>query len=37
VTHGFFAMAGTLDAGSRAVEQAAAFLRTSFDGGAATT
>ncbi|MGI5359255.1 alpha/beta hydrolase [Streptomyces sp. CA-252508] len=36
VTHGFFAMAGTLDAGSRAVEQAAAFLRTAFDGGAAT-
>ncbi|GAB2445937.1 alpha/beta hydrolase [Streptomyces incanus] len=28
VTHGFFAMAGTLDAGRRAVEQAAAYLRT---------
>ncbi|MEU1144539.1 alpha/beta hydrolase [Streptomyces sp. NPDC005863] len=30
VAHGFFAMAGTLDAGRRAVEQAAAYLRTAF-------
>ncbi|MGW1492018.1 aminotransferase class I/II-fold pyridoxal phosphate-dependent enzyme [Streptomyces sp. NPDC002402] len=28
VAHGFFAMAGTLDAGRRAIEQAAAFLRS---------
>ncbi|MEU3920778.1 aminotransferase class I/II-fold pyridoxal phosphate-dependent enzyme [Streptomyces sp. NPDC029004] len=27
VAHGFFAMAGTLDAGRRAIEQAAAYLR----------
>ncbi|MGC5364864.1 alpha/beta hydrolase [Streptomyces sp. DT24] len=30
VAHGFFAMAGTLDAGRRAIEQAAAYLRTAF-------
>ncbi len=34
VAHGFFAMAGTLDAGSRALEQAAAYLRTAFAGDA---
>ncbi|MEV7870673.1 alpha/beta hydrolase [Streptomyces sp. NPDC088124] len=33
VIHGFFAMAGTLDAGRRAVGQAAAHLRTVFAGG----
>ncbi|MBT2507694.1 alpha/beta hydrolase [Streptomyces sp. ISL-98] len=32
VAHGFFAMAGVLDAGSRALEQAAAYLRTAFGG-----
>ncbi|MBT2488398.1 alpha/beta hydrolase [Streptomyces sp. ISL-96] len=32
VAHGFFAMAGTLDAGSRALGQAAAYLRTAFAG-----
>ncbi|MFV0133044.1 alpha/beta hydrolase [Streptomyces sp. HMX87] len=32
VAHGFFAMAGTLDAGRRAIEQAAAYLRTAFAG-----
>ncbi|MFE0173460.1 alpha/beta hydrolase [Streptomyces sp. NPDC059002] len=32
VAHGFFAMAGSLDAGRRAVEQAAAYLRTAFAG-----
>ena len=30
MVHGFFAMAGTLDAGRRAIEQAAAYLRTAF-------
>ncbi|MET9800417.1 alpha/beta hydrolase [Streptomyces sp. NPDC006368] len=32
VAHGFFAMAGALDAGGRALEQAAAYLRTVFAG-----
>ncbi|MFF8595299.1 alpha/beta hydrolase [Streptomyces sp. NPDC015220] len=32
VAHGFFAMAGTLDAGRRATEQAAGYLRSAFDG-----
>ncbi|MGW2227106.1 alpha/beta hydrolase [Streptomyces formicae] len=32
VAHGFFAMAGTLDAGRRAIEQAATYLRTAFAG-----
>ncbi|CAL9629491.1 Acetyl esterase [Streptomyces sp. enrichment culture] len=31
MAHGFFAMAGTLDAGRRAVGQAAAFLRTALN------
>ncbi|MGW7450054.1 hypothetical protein [Streptomyces sp. NPDC054787] len=32
VAHGFFAMAGALGAGSRALKQAAAYLRTAFAG-----
>ena len=35
VPHGFFAMAGSLDAGRRAVAQAAAYLRTALAPGAA--
>ncbi|MGW7195339.1 alpha/beta hydrolase [Streptomyces chryseus] len=34
VAHGFFAMAGVLDAGSRALGQAAAYLRTALAGEA---
>ncbi|USQ85778.1 alpha/beta hydrolase [Streptomyces phaeoluteigriseus] len=32
VAHGFFAMAGALEAGGRALKQAAAYLRTAFAG-----
>ncbi len=35
VPHGFFAMAGSLDAGRRAIQQAAGYLRDTFDGSAA--
>ncbi|MFF8387020.1 alpha/beta hydrolase [Streptomyces kanasensis] len=33
VAHGFFAMSGALDAGGRALDQAAAYLRAAFAGG----